>query len=133
MAIKYNTDPTNALVCKDEHLTEQEHINSCDATQIIKAAMRGQLTNSGNPIYEGHDDLTQTGLSHRIMKQQIEMELGAIPENLEFDQKDLDLISPEIQKQFGFKLKKPKTDPVPDPKLNDKTTKTDPVPDPKQS
>lgn len=127
MALKY--EPSKyAFVTEGEELTEQEHLDSCDINKMVKNAMRGmQVRGGSNPIY-GYDDMTMDGLQHRILKQQLEQELGDLSEG-EFDQETLDQIGPEIVKKFGFKLKK-QVEPDPNKTNDDQTTikKQDPVP-----
>lgn len=104
VAIQYQSSKY-AFVTEGEELTEQEHLDSCDINKMVKNAMRGmQVRGGSNPIY-GYDDITMDGLQHRILKQQLEQELGDLSEG-EFDQETLDQIGPEIVKKFGFKLKK---------------------------
>lgn len=128
MALNYQPSK-HAFITDEEDLTEQEHLDSCDINKMVKNAMRGmQVRGGNNPIY-GYDDTTIDGLQHRILKQQLEQELGDLSEG-EFDQETLDQIGPEIVKKFGFKLKQVKDL----PKNDDKTTKnqdpTPPVPNP---
>lgn len=123
MALNYQPSK-NAFFTNEEELTEQEHLDSCDINKMVKNAMRGMQVRGGrNPVY-GYDDMTMDGLQHRILKQQLEQELGDLSET-EFDQETLDQIDPEIVKKFGFKLKQVKDL----SKNDDKTTKKeDPTP-----
>lgn len=122
MPILYKETPWD-LVCDDEHLTEQEHIDSCDANKILKAALRGQmvLSSRGEPQY-GYDDTTMDGLSFRIQKQKLEEELGSLPKDLEFEENDFNQISPQIREKFGLKVKKAKKLEAKNDELNDDKT-----------
>lgn len=122
MPILYKETPWD-LVCGDEHLTEQEHIDSCDANKILKAALRGQmvLSSRGEPQY-GYDDTTMDGLSFRIQKQKLEEELGSLPKDLEFEENDFNQISPQIREKFGLKVKKAKKLEAKNDELNDDKT-----------
>ncbi|AXH77210.1 MAG: hypothetical protein [Microviridae sp.] len=106
MAILYKSTKWD-LVCEDEHQTEQEHIESCDANKILKAALRGQmiLGNGRQPIY-GNDDLTMDGLSFRIEKARLEQELGELSTNMELTQEEIDSIHPKVREKFQFRTKK---------------------------
>lgn len=127
MALNYQPSK-HAFITDEEELTEQEHLDSCDINKMVKNAMRGmQVRGGNNPVY-GYDDTTMDGLQYRILKQQLEQELGDLS-TAEFDQETLDQIGPEIVKKFGLKLKK-QVEPDPIKTNDDKTTikKQDPVP-----
>lgn len=117
MALNYQPSK-HAFFTEGEDLTEQEHLDSCDINKMVKNAMRGMQVRGGNNPKYGYDDMTMDGLQHRILKQQLEQELGDLSGG-EFDQETLDQIGPEIVKRFGFKLKQSKDL----PKNDDKTTK----------
>ena len=75
MALNYQPSK-NAFFTNEEELTEQEHLDSCDINKMVKNAMRGMQVRGGrNPVY-GYDDMTMGGLKHRILKQQLELELS---------------------------------------------------------
>ena len=123
MALNYQPSE-HAFFTAEEDLTEQEHLDSCDINKMVKNAMRGMQVRGGNNPTYGYDDMTMDGLQHRILKQQLEQELGDLSKG-EFDQEALDQIGPEIVKKFGFKLKQSKDL----PKNDDQTTKKeDPTP-----
>lgn len=125
MPILYKTTKYD-LVCSDDHLTEQEHIPACDINKMLKAAARGQLVLGarGEPVY-GYDDTNMDKLTLLIEKARLEQELGELSSQTEFTEDELKLISPELVKQFGFKVKKVSET----PKNDDQTTIKGETPD----
>lgn len=112
MAIKYSQGKPSkfATVNDEDSLTEQEHKESCDINKMLKAAARGQaiMTNGRSGIFwkdGGYDDLTKSGLDHRIQKQKIEEDLSKLKKD-HFTEEELKAIPLNIIKKFGFVPKK---------------------------
>lgn len=112
MAILYKYSKF-AVECHGDKLTEQEHKDSCDINKMIRSAARGLPVRQRQipPWRDGlSDDLNQSGLSHRIRKQQIESELSDLALKNELDPETLAKIPPAVQKRFGFRSKAKKTE-----------------------
>lgn len=102
-------------------LTEQEHINSCDANKMIKAAMNGQTFRgtTSEPQY-GYDDTTLDAVQYRIQKEALEKELNDISSTHEFEPQELNYIPDPVKKRFKFKQKNKQMELKPN-EQNDKT------------
>lgn len=105
MAIMY-TPSKFAFYTEGDSLTEQEHKDSCDINIMIKQAANGQPIRMDDGGTYGYDDTTMTALDHKILKQQLEEELGEVAESHEFSEEELNLIPAQVKKKFGFKTKK---------------------------
>lgn len=106
MAILYK--PTKyAIHFKDDSLTEQEHLASCDINQMMKSAMRGaNIRGSGRDPQYGEDDMNLSQLDVRIKKAALEEELNSIAQNAELEEEALKHIPKSVQEKFKFKIKK---------------------------
>ena len=93
-------------------LTEQEHADSCDINKMIQAVHRGYAVRGSNGAQglnypDGmYDDTTMDALQFRILKQDLEQELGEIAETQEFEESIFNKIPTKIRERFNFKIKK---------------------------
>lgn len=125
--VRYKPTPYDTKV-EGPSLTETEHQDSCDINKMLHNASRGlQVRGNSHPQTYGYDDTTMDGVQFRIQKENLEQNLANGQK--EFEQNELDLIPTQVQKKFGFKVRKKQT-----PTNDDKTTKKgDPTPDPQET
>lgn len=103
---------------------EQEHKDSCDVTKMLRDIDRGILVrgNPAPPVY-GYDDTTMDSVTHRIQKEKLERELFKSAKSVELTEEEMKLIPKNIQKKFGFKIKKSKIVEKTNDDLNDDKNK----------
>lgn len=119
MPIHYDIKPKfyDLVFDEENEITEQEHKNSCDINLMMKALHHGMQVRGQEPASYGYDDLTLTGLDHRINKQKLEDELFKISKEHEFSEEEFEKIPTDVKKMFEFKVRK-KQDHKNDPQNN---------------
>lgn len=117
----------HAFMTEGDSLTEQEHIDSCNINLMMKNINRGMQVRGGNTPRYGYDDTTMDGLQFRIMKQNNEDALNALPKEL--DEETFNVLPPEIHHKYGFTKQKP-LPPSKTAQNDDQTTKSANPPNP---
>ncbi|QXP08157.1 MAG: hypothetical protein [Arizlama microvirus] len=122
MPLQYdNSKKPYATFNNDPSQTEPEHQDSTDINKMLRRALQGlDVRGSDKPQVYGDDDTTQTLLSIKLEKQELEDYLSNLPKD-ELTSEQLSLIDPKLVKQFGLIPKR--QDLIQNDELNDEKDK----------